>query len=119
MRRVVMGMLLPLMVAVLVVTIVPQGYAADDAVAATKASKKALRLPPYYGDVIDKEQRDKIGAIYSDYNERLANLRKQVKALAAERERALESQLSDAQKAKLDKLRAEAKAKGAKMADDE
>lgn len=79
-------------------------------------AKSALRLPPYYGEVITEDQREKIAAAYAKFNAKIAKLKEDIKSTTAERDQALEALLTDEQKARLAKLRDDAKAKRAKTA---
>jgi len=71
------------------------------------------RLPPYYKDVVDDKQRDKIYAIQAEYADRIERLKQQLEALEAERDGRIEAVLTPQQKAKVEAARNEAKAKKA------
>lgn len=94
----------------------PQEKPATKAAAAKKAAKPRGRLPAYYKDVVDNIQRDKIYAIQSDFNARIAALEEQLKTLLAERDLAVENVLSEEQKGKVKKSREDAAAKRKKPA---
>ncbi|MBN1395618.1 MAG: hypothetical protein JW959_11390 [Pirellulales bacterium] len=76
-----------------------------------KDGKKFRRLPPYYSEVIDDEQREKIYDIQEEYGPKIQALRAQLKALIEERNKKLEAVLSAEQKQQIDAARTEAKAK--------
>lgn len=95
--------------------------AADKEAAPAKAkkkadAKKALRLPPYYADVINEDQREKVASAYTKFNTKIAKLKEEIKAVTAERDLTLEAMLTDEQKATLTKLKEDAKSKRAKTA---
>jgi hypothetical protein len=70
----------------------------------------AGRLPPYYKDVVDDAQRDKIYAIQGEYAARLERLRQQLDALEEERDQRIEAVLTPQQRAKVEAAREEAQA---------
>ena len=80
------------------------------------AKKDRLRLPPHYGDVINEDQRDKIAGAFAKYNSKLGKLKDEIKTITAERDKALEDLLTADQRAKLAKLKEDAKTKRAKTA---
>jgi hypothetical protein len=67
---------------------VPSSKAADNAAPAAKQKAKPRgRLPAYYSDVIDGEQRTKIYAIQDKYDPQFEALRAQMKALGEQQEK--------------------------------
>ncbi|MEX2187629.1 MAG: hypothetical protein WD875_12575 [Pirellulales bacterium] len=101
---------------------------AGKAKAAGKAKPKG-RLPAYYAKIVDEEQRTKIYALQAEFAAKKEALRKQLEAIEAEEDTAIEGLLSPEQKQKLAALQEEAKAArekkagekkaGSKKADDE
>jgi len=91
-----------------------------------KPSTPRGRLPAYFGDVVSKEQREKIYAIQQEYTAKLAELRRQLDELTKERDAKIESLLTPEQRKKIADLKAAAKTsrdskregKGQKAADD-
>jgi hypothetical protein len=73
----------------------------------------AGRLPPYYKDVVDEAQRDKIYAIQAEYADRIDRLRKQLDDLLEQRDQRIEAVLTPQQRAKVEAAREDAKAKKA------
>ena len=82
--------------------------AADDA---SDDAKAKGRLPAYFKEVVDSQQRDKIYDLQSDYAAKIAPLQEQIKKLVAERDSAVEKVLTAEQQSKLKKIRDEATAK--------
>jgi hypothetical protein len=82
--------------------------------AAREKKKIRVRLPNYYGRVVDSEQREKIYAIQREYAPKIEALEAQLAALEAERDERVEGVLTAEQLAKVKELRAEAKAKRAR-----
>ncbi|MBU4271333.1 MAG: hypothetical protein KKE86_12615 [Planctomycetes bacterium] len=76
-----------------------------------KAKKGRHRLPPYFGDVVGDEQREKIYKIQDEYRPKIEALRAELKALVKERDEKIEAVLTPEQKQQIDEARAEAKAK--------
>lgn len=75
------------------------------------------RLPPYYADVVDGEQRTKIYAIQAEHDPAIKQLQASLKEAMAKRDAAILAVLTPAQQEKLAKLEAEGKEKrAAKMA---
>ena len=76
-------------------------------------SAKAKRrgpLPFYFGKLgVNDEQRDKLYTIQESYETKLEALRKQMKALLAEREAEMVAALTPGQKLRLQELKVEAK----------
>jgi len=78
----------------------------DEAPAKTKG-----RLPPYYKDIVDAKQKDKIYSIQAEYSGKIDALEEQIKKLTADRDAAVEGVLTAEQKGKLKKAKEEAAAK--------
>ncbi len=72
------------------------------------------RLPPYYADLVDEEQRKKIYEVQAQHNPEIKKMKEALDAAVAKRDTAIASVLTPAQKDKLAKLQAEAQAKRAK-----
>ena len=93
---------------------------AADATAATqtiKTSKAARgRLPPYYASVVNKEQREKIYSIQSEYRQKIEAARAQLTALTEEQQEKIFAVLSDEQKKQIEEIQSSAKAKRAEKA---
>lgn len=87
------------------------GYTSQ--VVAQKAEEKVRRprLPNYYAQVVNDEQRAKINEIQDEYQPQLAKLRDELKTLVEERDAAIEKVLTADQRKQVDTLRAEAAAK--------
>jgi hypothetical protein len=83
---------------------------------AATEKKSVRRLPAYYGDLVDKTQREKIYALQEKYDAQLSPLTEQIKSLQDQRDKEIEAVLNADQKAKLEKARADAKAKAAERA---
>lgn len=92
--------------------------AAQDAAKKPARAKAKGRLPAHYGKLVDAEQKEKIYALQSEFAAKKEALRKQLEALEAEEDAALEAVLTPQQKQKLAALQAEAKAARAKKAAD-
>lgn len=82
------------------------------------ARKEAAgRLPAFYADIVDGEQRTKIYAIQAEHDPAIRQLQASLKEAIAKRDAAVLAVLTPAQQEKLAKLEAEAKEKrAAKMA---
>jgi len=78
---------------------------------AKKAKKFRGRLPAYYRHVVDEKQREAIYKIQEEYAAKLAALKAQLAALTQERNDKVAAVLTPEQKAKVEKLKAEARAK--------
>lgn len=78
---------------------------------AKKAKKPSVRMPMYYGDVVDKAQREKIAAILGQYTPKINDLKAQLEALTKERDEKLAAVLTPEQAKKIEQLKAAAKAK--------
>ena len=91
----------------------------------TKGKEKAKgRLPAYYSQVVDEKQRAKIYEIQAKYKkdtepiqEQIDKLEADLKKITDKQKAEIEAVLSKEQKEKLDKLVADAKAKGKKSAE--
>jgi hypothetical protein len=86
----------------------------DDAPAKAKG-----RLPPYYKDIVDAKQKDKIYAIQADFNTKIDALEDQLKKLTNDRDAAVENVLTPEQKEKLKKAKEEGAAKKKKKTPDD
>lgn len=84
---------------------------------AAAAAKPKGRLPAYYADVVDEKQRAAIYSIQADFKSKIEALQEQIDKLTAERDTAIESVLTAAQKDKVKKAREAALAKRKKSAD--
>jgi colicin import membrane protein len=84
--------------------------------AKTEAKKVSRRLPNFYGDLVDGAQKEKIYAVQDKYGPQIDALAEQVKALQAKRDAEIEAVLTPEQKAKLEKARADSKAKAQERA---
>ena len=67
--------------------------------------KSARRLPPYYKDVINEDQREEIVTVYAKFNTKLAELRAEIKEVTAERDKALQALLTDEQREELIRIK--------------
>jgi hypothetical protein len=76
-----------------------------------KKEELSGRLPPYYKDVVDDAQREKIYTIQAEYANQIERLKQQLDDLEAERDRRVEAVLTPQQKAKVQAAQAQAKAK--------
>ena len=72
------------------------------------------RLPAYFGMVVDQKQRENIYAIQKEYFEEIEALKTRLALLTDERNKKILTVLSPEQRAKVDQLKAEAKAKRSK-----
>ncbi len=66
------------------------------------------RLPPYYTEVVDGLQRERIYAIQKQYWQQVQNLKEQIAELESRRDRQIESQLRPEQRERVEQLRREA-----------
>lgn len=86
--------------------------AQDAAKETTKAAKKAKgRLPNYYADVVDGQQRELIYQIQAKFRPQIEKLEAELAALKADQDKEIEAILRPEQKKKVDELRAAAEAK--------
>lgn len=98
-----------LLVAVLGIAMGASAVLQPTLVGQEKAAKKAKgRLPPYFAQVVTERQRNEIYEIQRKYTEQIDALEAQLKSLQEQRDTEIESVLSDEQKEKLNKLRADA-----------
>ncbi|HWB00193.1 MAG TPA: hypothetical protein VG713_16985 [Pirellulales bacterium] len=122
-RRVMQGLGLRVIAAVLSFSVMAAAAdAADEKAAAETKTKKARAeargyLPPYYKNVVDGVQREKIYKIQSQYEAKMDELEKQLKAMADQRDAEIEGVLTPEQKQRIKELAAEAKTKRAKKPD--
>ncbi|REK15832.1 MAG: hypothetical protein DWQ37_08420 [Planctomycetota bacterium] len=79
--------------------------------AAPKATARSQRLPNHYSGVVSDEQRDKIYAVQKEFESRIEEKKAELRAIVAERDKAIESILSPEQLQVVERLRAEAAAK--------
>lgn len=66
------------------------------------------RLPAYYGQVVNQQQREQIYAIQAKYSARIAELQKQLEELRAQRDAEIEKVLTPEQLKRIAELRARA-----------
>ena len=78
---------------------------------AKKARKATVRMPMYYGDVVDKSQREKIVTILGEYTPKVNALKAQLEALTKERDEKVAAVLTPDQVKKIEQLKAAARAK--------
>lgn len=77
-----------------------------------KAEKRITRrLPPYYGEVVTQEQREKIYAIQAKIAEQVFRLREQLETLESQQKTEIEGVLTAEQRQQVIKLAEDAKAK--------
>ena len=110
---------LPLALAVVIATGHVAGQekgAAKPAAKTGKTEKAAGRLPPYYGQVVTKEQREKIYTVQAKYADQIAKLLDQVDSLEKVQKEEIEAVLSQEQRDQVIKLASEAKSKRSKKA---
>ena len=81
--------------------------------AAKPRKKPRGRLPAYYKDVVDKQQREKIYAIQQEHKPQIDALKAQLAALMKERDEKIAAVLTPEQQKKVEQLRQEAKARRA------
>jgi len=79
--------------------------------ATAKVRKFRGRLPNYYSQVVDQQQREKIYAIQREYKPKIDALKAQLAALTKERDDEVSEVLTPQQREKIEQLREEAKAK--------
>jgi hypothetical protein len=94
----------------------PETKAEAKAPAKTDAKKSTKRLPNFYGDLVDGVQKEKIYAVQEKYTAQIDALTAQIKDLQAKRDAEFEAVLTAEQKAKLEKARADSKAKAQERA---
>lgn len=82
----------------------------------SKEAKSYKRLPAYYGDIVDGAQKEKIYSLQEKWGKQIDELAEQVKALQKQRDAEIEGVLTAEQKVKLEKTRADAKAKALEKA---
>src|SRR5262249_51854105 len=75
-------------------------------------------LPPYYGDIVTEQQRQKIYDVQAKYDRQIDSLREQLEALQQKRDGEIEGLLTADQKEKLKKAQEEGSAKRKKSAGD-
>jgi hypothetical protein len=76
-----------------------------------KGKEAGGRLPPYYADLVDGEQRAKIYAIQAEHDPSIKQLQTALKEAMAKRDAAIAAVLTPTQQEKLAKLQAEGKEK--------
>jgi hypothetical protein len=87
----------------------PVAPPAEKKAAKTPAPKRATnRLPTYYAQVVDNQQRAKIVAIQEDYAGKIEPLQRQIDALVKERDEKAAAVLTPEQRKRVDELRAAA-----------
>jgi hypothetical protein len=82
-----------------------------------EAKKSSARLPMYYTQVVDKEQRAQILAVLEEYKAKLDAVKAQMDALTKERDRKVDAVLTPEQLQKIQDLKAAARDKRAKGKD--
>jgi hypothetical protein len=88
------------------------GNAQDKKAAApADAQKTRGRLPPYYGRVIDQEQRTKIYEIQARFNAQLDKLRLEMDSLVTKRDAEIEGVLTAEQRDQVSKMRDDARSR--------
>lgn len=96
-----------LVIAIMSLTIAG-GISAQESDATAKAKRRGP-LPSYFGKIgVDDDQRKKLYSVQESYQERLAALRKEMKALLSQRDSEMEALLTPGQKLRLQELKAEA-----------
>lgn len=95
-----------------------RGFAQEPEKAAAKKERDKAKgyLPPFYRDVIDGVQREKIYKLQDEYDAKINPLVEQIRTLRMERDAAIAGLLTAEQKQRLQELQTEAKSK--KSADD-
>ncbi|MEW4490765.1 hypothetical protein AB1L42_21970 [Thalassoglobus sp. JC818] len=74
----------------------------------TSSEETTFRLPIHYGKIgVSSTQREKLKEIHDSYEEKLEELRTQLKALVTERDKTMEAELTDGQRLRLKELRQE------------
>jgi hypothetical protein len=84
---------------------------ADTKAAVPEKAKSYKRLPAFYADIVDGSQKEKIYALQEKWGKQIDALAEQIKDLQKQRDAEIEGVLTPEQKTKLEKSRAEAKAK--------
>ena len=108
---------LPMVVAALLAAGPVTGQEKAAAKAAPKSEKKEKatgRLPSHYGQVVTKEQREKIYSVQAKYMEQIQKLRDQIADLEMQQQQEVEEVLTPEQRDQIAKLTADAKAKRSK-----
>jgi len=82
--------------------------------ASAKRAKPRGRLPNYFNRVVSEDQRLQVYEIQQDYAARIAELEAQIEDLKTTMDQEVEDVLTDVQFAKVQKLRAEARARRTK-----
>ena len=82
----------------------------------SKEAKSYKRLPAHFGDIVDGAQKEKIYVLQEKWGKQIDELAEQVKALQKQRDEEIEGVLTAEQKVKLEKTRADAKAKALEKA---
>lgn len=83
-----------------------------------KVEKKAAgRLPMYYGQVVTKEQRDKIYSVQAKFTDQIVKLREQIESLEMEQKQEVEAVLTAEQRQQVAKLVEDAKSKRSKKSE--
>ncbi|TWT51991.1 hypothetical protein KOR42_32740 [Thalassoglobus neptunius] len=74
----------------------------------TSQREATFRLPFHYGKIgVSPSQREKLKQIHNTYEERIEELRNQLKAVVSERNAAMEAELTAGQRLRLKELREE------------
>ncbi len=91
---------------------------ASDAPAPAKKAVFRRRLPNFFSRVVDTKQREAIYKVQKEYFTKMAVLKAQLDAMAAQRDKKIAAVLSPEQLKEVEKLRADAQAKRMKKADE-
>lgn len=105
------------LVAVAAIAALLAGPASAQDKPAAKKAKSSVRMPMYYGDVVDKTQRETILAILGDYAPKISALKAQLEALTKERDEKVAAVLTPEQAKKIEQIKAAARAKRQKGKD--
>lgn len=71
---------------------------------AKESKPRRLRMPSYFSQVVDAEQKSRVLAIEAEYAPRIEELQKQLEALKAERDAKARAVLSNDQRVRVDEL---------------
>ena len=84
---------------------------------AEKKDKAAGRLPMYYGQVVTKEQREKIYSVQAKFTDQILKLREQIELLEMQQKQEVEAVLSADQRQQVAKLVEDAKSRRSKKSE--
>jgi hypothetical protein len=88
--------------------------AAKPAAKSEKKEKSAGRLPSHFGQVVTKEQREKIYAVQAKFTDQILKLRGQIEALETQQKEEVEAVLTPEQREQVAKMAEDAKSKRSK-----